>query len=144
MTDRNPLQTLQAENARLIALLDSHGIEWQLPSRVALFGGMLKTIDAATAGNADAEVLYASTVASLKNGLKRAQGELEGLQRSDAVRVRRDDEQALLAWLGKGADASLGATLYVDALSAPGGPAGSYLALMRYNVNQLALGMQQN
>ncbi|MEO6227041.1 MAG: S46 family peptidase, partial [Thermomonas sp.] len=43
----------------------------------------------------------ASTVASLKNGLKRAQGELEGLRRSDAVRVRRDDERAMLAWLGK-------------------------------------------
>ena len=75
-------------------------IEWQLPSRVALFDGILKTIDAATTGDADAEVLYASTVASLKNGLKRAQGELEGLQRSDAVRVRRTDEQAMLAWLG--------------------------------------------
>ncbi len=76
-------------------------IQWQLPSRVTLFDRILKTIDSATAGDADAEVLYASTVASLKNGLKRAQGELEGLQRSDAVNVRRADEQAMLAWLGK-------------------------------------------
>jgi len=29
MTD--PLITLQAENARLIALLETHGIEWRLP-----------------------------------------------------------------------------------------------------------------
>jgi hypothetical protein len=76
-------------------------IEWQLPSRVALFDGILKTIDTASKGDADAVVLYASTVASLKNGLKRAQGELEGLRRSDAVRMRRSDEQAMLAWLGE-------------------------------------------
>ncbi len=76
-------------------------IEWQLPSRVALYDGILKTIDSATAGDADSQVVYASTVASLKNGLKRAQGELEGLRRSDAVRVRRDDERAMLEWLGK-------------------------------------------
>ncbi|MEO5962111.1 MAG: S46 family peptidase, partial [Thermomonas sp.] len=76
-------------------------IQWQLPSRVTLFDGILKTIDAATASDADAEVLYASTVASLKNGLKRAQGELEGLRRSDAVQVRRADEQAMLAWLAR-------------------------------------------
>jgi hypothetical protein len=27
----NPLEALVAENARLIALLESHGIEWRLP-----------------------------------------------------------------------------------------------------------------
>ena len=31
MSERDPLATLQAENARLIALLDGHGIEWRLP-----------------------------------------------------------------------------------------------------------------
>lgn len=31
MTDANLLATLQAENARLIALLDAHGINWHLP-----------------------------------------------------------------------------------------------------------------
>ena len=51
-------------------------------------------------------MLYAAQVASLKNGLKRAQGELDGLRRSDAVRVRRDDEAAMLAWLGKQPDAA--------------------------------------
>src|SRR5690606_41291481 len=54
-----------------------------------------------------AEGAYASTLAGLKNGLKRAQGELDGMQRSDAVAVRRADEAAMLAWLAKqpGADA---------------------------------------
>jgi len=92
-------------------------IEWQLPSRVALFDGILKTIDSATAADADAEVLYASTVASLKNGLKRAQGELEGLRRSDAVKVRRADEQAMLAWLGKQANSKTTRT-GIDAMQA--------------------------
>ena len=46
-------------------------------------------------------MLYASAVAGNKNTLKRAQGELDGLRRSDAVRVRREDEAAMLAWLAK-------------------------------------------
>ena len=62
---------------------------------------MIRTIEAAAAGDKAKEVLYASNVASLKNNLKRAQGELEGLRRSDAVRVRRADEDAMLAWLSK-------------------------------------------
>ncbi|MEO5566365.1 MAG: S46 family peptidase [Luteimonas sp.] len=72
-----------------------------LPLRVSLFGGLLDTIQAASANSADAQVLYASQVASLKNNLKRAQGELEGLQRSDAVHVRRQDEARMMGWLAK-------------------------------------------
>ncbi|MEJ7746207.1 MAG: S46 family peptidase [Luteimonas sp.] len=81
-------------------------IQWQLPSRVDLLGGLIKTIESATATKPDAKVLYASQVAGLKNSLKRAQGELDGLRRSDAVKVRRADEAALLAWLGKQSDAA--------------------------------------
>ncbi|HUH89692.1 MAG TPA: S46 family peptidase [Lysobacter sp.] len=73
----------------------------QLPARADLFGALLDTIARATAANAEAEVLYASQVASLKNNLKRAQGELDGLRRSDAVGVRQRDEAAMLAWLSK-------------------------------------------
>lgn len=80
-------------------------IDWQLPSRVALFDGIIKTIETATANDPAAKVLYASQVQGLKNGLKRAQGELDGLRRSDAVRARREDETAMLAWLAKQADA---------------------------------------
>ncbi len=74
-------------------------IEWLLPTRVAVVGGLIDTIETATGDDADKRVLYASTLASQKNTLKRAQGELEGLRRSDAVRVRRADEAAMLAWL---------------------------------------------
>ena len=76
-------------------------IDWQLPSRVALYDGLVRTIEAAAGDDASAKVLYAAQLNSLKNGLKRAQGELDGLRRSDAVRVRRDDEAAMLAWLAR-------------------------------------------
>ncbi|MBI4693786.1 MAG: hypothetical protein HY749_07175 [Gammaproteobacteria bacterium] len=35
MADRDELAALRAENTRLIALLESQGIEWRLPSRPA-------------------------------------------------------------------------------------------------------------
>ncbi len=81
-------------------------LDWQLPSRIALFGGMIGVIERATAGNDDAEVKYAATLARFKNNLKRAQGELEGLTRSDAAVVRQADEQAMLAWLERQPDAA--------------------------------------
>lgn len=80
-------------------------IEWQLPSRVALFDRMIGTVERAAADDAEAKVRYAAQVAGFKNTLKRAQGELDGLRRSDAVRVRADDEAAMLAWLAKQRDA---------------------------------------
>ncbi|NUO76421.1 MAG: S46 family peptidase [Lysobacter sp.] len=76
-------------------------IEWQLPSRVALFDRMIATVEASAANDAEAKVRYAAQVASFKNTLKRAQGELDGLRRSDAVRVRREDEAAMLVWLDR-------------------------------------------
>ena len=81
-------------------------IEWLLPTRVDVVGGLIKTIETATAGDKAKDVLYASTVAGQKNTLKRAQGELDGLRRSDAVRVRAADEAAMLAWLARQPDAA--------------------------------------
>ena len=81
-------------------------VDWQLPSRVALYQRMIDTIEGATARDEAARVSYASQVRSLKNSLKRAQGELDGLRRSNAVVVRRDDEAAMYAWLDKQADAA--------------------------------------
>ena len=84
-------------------------IDWLLPTRVAMYDGLIDTVEQASAGSKSKQVAYASSVAGYKNTLKRAQGELEGLRRSDAVRVRREDEAAMLAWLGKqpGAKAKL-------------------------------------
>lgn len=50
----------------------------------------------------------------------------------------------LLAQLSKDAGVTPGPALYVDALSKPGGPADSYLKLMRHNVTQLVAGIRQN
>lgn len=36
MSERDQLAALQAENARLIALLDGHGIEWRLPQEAGI------------------------------------------------------------------------------------------------------------
>jgi hypothetical protein len=80
-------------------------VEWQLPSRVEIYGAMIRTIESATSGNKDTTTLYAAQLASLKNTLKRAQGELDGLRRSDAVRARAQDESAMLAWLDGQPDA---------------------------------------
>jgi zinc/manganese transport system substrate-binding protein len=49
----------------------------------------------------------------------------------------------LLAQLSKDAGVTPGPALYVDALSKAGGPADSYLKLMRHNVTQLVSGMKQ-
>jgi len=81
-------------------------VEWQLPARVALYQRMIDVIEGAAAKDEAARVSYASQVRSLKNGLKRAQGELDGLRRSNAVVARRDDEAAMYAWLDKQADAT--------------------------------------
>lgn len=61
-----------------------------------------------------------------------------------AVFVENMGNPKLLAQLSKDAGVTVGPTLYVDALSRAGGPADSYLKLMRHNVTQLAAGMKQN
>ena len=90
-----------------MAMEFAHQVETGLPSRIALYDSMIDSIEAASAGDKVAEVAYAATVGGLKNGLKRARGELDGMRRSDAVAVRRADEAKMLAWLDTqpGADA---------------------------------------
>jgi hypothetical protein len=70
-----------------------------------LYQRMIDAVEAAAAKDEAARVSYASQVRSLKNTLKRAQGELDGLRRSNAAAVRRDDEAAMYAWLDKQSDA---------------------------------------
>lgn len=81
-------------------------VQWQLPWRVRIYGGLIDVIERAGASDEDARIAYAAQLASLKNMHKRAQGELEGLQRSDAVAVRAADEAAMLAWLDEQDDAA--------------------------------------
>jgi zinc/manganese transport system substrate-binding protein len=61
-----------------------------------------------------------------------------------AVFVENMSNPKLLAQLSKDAGVTVGPALYVDALSKAGGPADSYLKLVRNNVTQLVAGMKQN
>lgn len=61
-----------------------------------------------------------------------------------AVFVENMRNPTLLTQLARDAGVAVAPALYVDALSAAGGPADSYLKLMRHNVTALALGMQRN
>ena len=61
-----------------------------------------------------------------------------------AVFMENMSNQKLLAQLAKDTGVTLGARLYVDALSGPQEPGSSYLKLMRHNVAQLVAGMQLN
>ena len=61
-----------------------------------------------------------------------------------AVFIENMSNPKLLAQLSKDAGVTIGPALYVDALSKAGGPADSYLKLMRHNAAQLAAGMKQN
>ncbi|WP_371439523.1 metal ABC transporter substrate-binding protein [Polaromonas sp.] len=65
-------------------------------------------------------------------------------ERIKAVFVENMSNPKLLTQLSKDAGVTVGPELYVDALSKAGGPADSYLKLMRHNVTQLVVGMKQN
>ncbi|MDR6644757.1 hypothetical protein J2X57_004000 [Luteibacter sp. 1214] len=81
-------------------------IEWRLPTSVAVLKGLQDVIEAQGKADKEAGIRYASQLQSLKNNIKRFSGELEGLKRSDAVAVRREDEAAMLAWLATQSDAA--------------------------------------
>ena len=91
-------------------------VQWRLPAAVAVMRQLQDVIEDAGKADPQAAIRYASQLQSLKNGIKRFSGEREGLERSDAVRVRHEDEAAMLAWLSDQPD---GAALrpQVDALA---------------------------
>lgn len=92
-------------------------VEWQLPARVELFGALVRLLEEAGAGDRAVATRYASQLASLKNNLKRAQGELDGLRRSDAVAARAREEAAMLDWL-RGQPGAAEARRDIDAVDA--------------------------
>ena len=61
-----------------------------------------------------------------------------------AIFVENMSNPKLLAQLSKDAGATVGASLYADALSGPDQPGTSYLLMMRHNVTQIAAGMRLN
>lgn len=61
-----------------------------------------------------------------------------------AVFIENMSNPKLLEQLAKDTGVTLGAKLYVDALSGPQAAGSTYLRMMRYNVTQLIAGMQRN
>lgn len=61
-----------------------------------------------------------------------------------AVFVENMSNPKLIDQLSKDAGATLGASLYADALSTAEQPGATYLQMMRHNVTQLVAGMQRN
>jgi len=61
-----------------------------------------------------------------------------------AVFVENMSNPKLIAQLSKDAGATLGASLYADALSTADQPGATYLQMMRHNVTQLVAGMKSN
>jgi zinc/manganese transport system substrate-binding protein len=61
-----------------------------------------------------------------------------------AVFVENMSNPKLIAQLSKDAGATLGGTLYSDALSGPTEPGSTYLKMMQHNVTQLLAGMRLN
>lgn len=95
----------------------AHQVDQVLPMRVATFDALIDVIEAQGKADAEAKTRYASQLQSLKNNRKRAAGELEGLRRSDAVRLRGQDEAAMLAATdaaGTAAIAQLGKVIAAD------------------------------
>lgn len=85
--------------------------------------------------NADATP-SAKHVAGLIRQMKR--------EKIKAVFVENMSNPKLIAQLSKDAGATLGGTLYSDALSGPNEPGSSYLKMMQHNVTQLLTGMRLN
>jgi ABC-type Zn uptake system ZnuABC Zn-binding protein ZnuA len=85
--------------------------------------------------NADATP-SAKHVAGLIRQMKR--------EKIKAVFVENMSNPKLITQLSKDAGATLGGTLYSDALSGPTEPGSSYLKMMQHNVTQLLAGMRLN
>ena len=61
-----------------------------------------------------------------------------------AVFVENMGHTRLMEQISKDTGASVGGSLYADALSAPDEPGATYLQMVRHNVTQLAMGMRRN
>ncbi|WP_114238311.1 S46 family peptidase [Dyella sp. C9] len=81
-------------------------VEWRLPTHVQVMQQLQEVIEETGREDRQAAIRYASQLQSLKNGIKRFIGELDGLKRSDAATLRRKDEEAMLAWLAEQPSAS--------------------------------------
>jgi zinc/manganese transport system substrate-binding protein len=61
-----------------------------------------------------------------------------------AIFIENMNDPRLIERVAREAGASIGGTLYSDALSKPGGEAGTYLKMVRHNISALKAAMLKN
>ena len=83
-------------------------IDWAYPRYRQLYGRQLQIIASNTEGRPDGAVKYAGTVASLNNGMKNFQGNLDGFAKLDVVAEKRRLETEMESWLRSNPDAAPG------------------------------------
>ncbi len=91
-------------------------IEWGYPTYIEYYSAQLALIAEQTAGRPEAAIKYAANVASLNNGLKNFQGNLDGFAKLDVVAEKRRLETAMEAWLAANPEAVPGYREQRDAL----------------------------
>lgn len=74
-------------------------VNWRYPTLLKVYGDLLKIIEQAGRKNPEVAVKYAGTVASYNNALKNFEGQLAGLGKAHAVKVKQRQEAALEKWL---------------------------------------------
>ena len=73
-------------------------ISFTYPTQIKRVQDILGVIDLASKDRPDAALKYAATVASLNNGLKNYEGNRDGFAKFDAVKLKADEEQTIIAW----------------------------------------------
>jgi len=73
-------------------------ISFTYPTQIKRLQDVLGVIGTASKDRPDAALKYAGTIASLNNGLKNFEGNRDGFKKFDAVKLKADEEQTILAW----------------------------------------------
>ena len=71
------------------------------PKRIAESQSDVEVITAATTGNPDAIVRYASVVKGINNGLKKTQGLVDGFNRKDIAAIKDEQDAEFRSWFSK-------------------------------------------
>lgn len=67
--------------------------------RMAEFQDIINYIEAASKGDKETEIRYASMLKGLYNSLKNMQGKVEGMKKVDLIARKKEQEKELLAWI---------------------------------------------
>ncbi len=74
-------------------------ISWTYPTQIAIFDELMGLVRTAGEADPDVAIKYAASMAGMNNGRKNMAGMLEGFRRADAAGIKRQEENALIAWL---------------------------------------------